>query len=577
MILTLRLAVTLTATLIFGCSTTDGRGLTPPPAKIALQSWLNLQTAVLNAPTGLQRDISQIAATRLPNTGSPEAPNAVATSPRDTLVDLLTHANLPELMSDAAFEKLSMTITGNERPVSQAYPNALADFLTDDTFACREPAFNNYLQRRYPAGYSVNTCATEVPFSVLSAYDDTKTVWVDPKRVSSIHLLFASKSNNMASRFGHVALRLIVCPTAESTPEACDSNLPEHLALGFRAHIDELALDTLKALSGDYRAYLFANRFMDVYEEYAIGEFREIYSIPLKLDNIQREQIVRQLAEIHWRFSGPYSFFSRNCASLLQNALSILWPEFAENELLKISYLRPDSLFEAVRVSTLAEGEKVADLEKAERDGYFFSSTRQFYDAALSQVAAAMKSSQFNSIEGYLEINPVQRRQNWTNGSDFALRITKEQHLREAQILLEEYAAIRSLRMLMVEATKHLEQQNFLVNAEKDRQQLSPEQSRIFDECLLAPLRNLSNPIQRRDSIPAQADLSDNVQGKSYVCRSENGRRMLHEAIEKLGVVNSTQWQHLKGISSYWVESIANIKTLKQQGIPAQSAAQVGS
>jgi len=117
---------------------------------------------------------------------------------------------------------------------------------------------------------------------------------------------------------------------------------------------------------------------MDVYEEYSIGEFREIYSVPLRLDDARRELMVRELADIHWRYSGEYNFLTSNCTTMLQNALRTTWPEYALNDSLTGNYLRPDSLFEEIKPSVLFAGEKLASLDAAEREGHYFSSSRQF-------------------------------------------------------------------------------------------------------------------------------------------------------------------------------------------------------
>jgi hypothetical protein len=398
---------------------------------------------------------------------------------------------------------------------------------------------------------------------VHTRYNGAQNIWINPNRVKSIHLLFASQSESLASRFGHVALRLVVCPEGKTTAAECDENLSEHLVLGFRAHIDEFSLNTFKALNGDYRAYLFANRFMDVYEEYAIDEFRAVHSLPLRLDDGQRELMVRGLADIHWRYGGRYSFFTSNCATMMQNALRVLWPEFATNAAISSDYLRPDRLFEAVRNTPMADSDKLASLETAERDGFYFSSTRQFYDLALNEVRDAMAKPGFSDIGSYLKTDPVKRRQDRDADRQFSARLAADRHLREAQIMLEEYAVLRSERLFLIEGTGYFEEQDFLTRADQILIGLDAEHGRVFNDCLLTPIRQHTRPILRLKGIPDREELPQ-VAIKAASCQAPEARKLMHEAIAAIKNANSEQWQRLHEISRYCAESITNLNSLKQ-------------
>jgi hypothetical protein len=558
-----RIAVILIAILLIGCSSTTRKAASGESAPISIRSWQQLQTALRDAPVELRNAITQAGEARLQHVD--QAVSLKATEFQEShalLLDILTHSGNQVLLKDAEFEGLHDVVIGETRQ-QQPYAAALADYLMQPDFGCQQPIYAAYFQRRYATGHAVNPCSTAVPFSVLTRHDGAQTTWLDPKRVRSIHLLFAGKSGSMASRFGHVALRLVVCPEGKSTDAECDANLFEHVVLGFQAHIDELSLNTLKALNGDYKAYLFANQFMDVYEEYAIGEFREVYSLPLRLDDAQRELMVRELADIHWRYAGKYTFFTRNCATMMQDSLRKTWPDFALNTKLKGDYLRPDSLFEAIKSSPLADGDKLTSLDVAEREGYFFSSTRLFYDRALNEVRAAILKPAFTDLESYLQINPVERRHSRTEDIKFSDRLAEDQHLHEAQIMLEEYAILRSMRELKIEAAKYFEQQNFLARAGSILSQMDTEHAKVFDECLLTPFKQYTSPIKRLNGIPDKSGIHEESHLES-ICQSTRSKELLHEAISGIKDAKSDQWQRLIEISQYWVESIANLNLLKQ-------------
>ncbi len=556
-----RLVIALAALLLAACAVPPG----PPPVTqdarpLSPQAWQSLQSALRDAPAQLQQALAVQARSQLTaQTSRTEA--ASAASAPGVLFDLLVHADQPALLPDEAFQGLSEVVSGNKRP-PHAYATALTDYLLDPDFACRQPLYAGYFQRRYAGASGAVSCRRPAPFSVLTRYQGAQVTWLDPRRVQAIHLLFAGQSGEMASRFGHVALRLVVCPEGNDAPEACDANLFEHLVLGFQAHIDDFSLNTLKALAGDYQAYLFANPFMDVYEQYAIGEFREVYSLPLKLDPAQREGMVHELADIHWRYAGRYNFFTRNCATILQDALRQSWQTYASDAQLQDTYLRPDRLFEALRRSALADGRMLDDLDLAERTGHYFSSTRIFYERALAQVRAAMQQPEFTDLDAYLKITPVRRGASMKADAQFAARLASNAHLREAQIMLEEYAVLRSMRALMMEAARYFDQQDLLARSASLRQQLDSAQARVLDDCLLTPIRQQIRPLHRLGGVPARADLLDAAPRASH-CESTESRTLLLETLARIGDPDSEQWQQLVALSRYSGDSIKNINDLK--------------
>ena len=557
-------AFVLIATLLAGCVATRNQVSSEKPNPISMHSWQLLQSALKDSPAELRSPIAEEAEARLQN--FPEAEPVTVTEsqkPQALLFDILMHTRNQHLLPDAEFARLHSVVSGENQPLQQAYAAALTGYLMHADFSCQQPIYARYFTRHFASERGIEPCRAEVPFSMHSQSDGTSTFWLDPKRVSAIHLIFASKSDSMASRFGHVAVRLVVCPEGKASAAVCDANLAEHVVLGFRAHIDELSLNTLKALNGEYRAYLFANHFMDVYQEYAIDEFRELYSLPLLLNDTEREAMVRQLADIHWGYAGKYSFFGNNCASMLQQALRVTWPEFTLDSSMKSDFLRPDTLFETIKSSPLADAEKLASLDSAERNGYFFSSTRQFYDRAVAEVSGAMTAPLFKDLDGYLQIYPVKRRQGRAADLPFSALLAVDRHLREANIMLEEYAILRSERLLLIEAAKYLEELAFLPNADKIASQLDSEHAKVFNDCLLAPIRQQARPVRNLNGIPDKADLPV-VSTLALMCQSPQSKKLLREAITGINDAKSEQWQRLNEIAQYCAESIDNLNLLKQ-------------
>lgn len=555
-------AVILAAMFLVGCASPANQSTLREPPQVSMDGWRELQSGLENAPVELHRAITQEAESRFKYPDKTEPPIATGTQELPTiLTDILTHTSNPALLPDAEFERMRNVVADARQELRQSYASALTDYLTQSDFSCRQPIYAVYFQGRYAAGGAAKSCGDEVPFSVINQFEGAKIVWLNPKHVRSIHLLFASKSNSMASRFGHLALRLVVCPEGKTAREECAVNLQEHLVLGFQANIDEFSLNTLKALQGEYKAYLFANKFIDVYQDYAIDEFRDVYSLPLRLNDAQRELMVRELSDIHWRYSGEYRFFSNNCATMMQNALRALWPEFASDGKMRADFLRPDSLFEAIKSTSLVDSGKLASLDEAEREGNYFSSTKPFYEHALRYVMSGMDKPHFTDIDGYLQIDPITRRLARDEDKLFLARLSADNHLREAQIMLEELAIMRSGRMMMIEGAKYMEQQDFLANAGTILAQMDSEHAKVFNDCLLTPLRQHTSPIKRLNGIPGKTDNLD-VAGQIQSCQTSRSRILLREAIEGFQDDQSSQWKQLNEISRYWSGSITNVQLL---------------
>lgn len=464
---------------------------------------------------------------------------------------------------DDGFSSVATVVVGDSAPTQQAYIDAMEGYREDPAYACRHPLYAAYFKKQGIPGRAELPCVDNVPFVIQTPDEGAKVVWVNPARVRSVHLLFASKSPSLASQFGHVALRLVVCPESDSSAQACDANLAEHLVLSFQAHIDDYTLDTLKALRGDYQAHLFASRFMDTYEQYAIGEFREVYSLPLRIESEQRAALVRDLADVHWRFSGNYNFFTRNCATLLQDTLRVAWPDFANDELMKQRYLRPDEMFAALRASPLADGAAVASQTSAERDGYYFSSTRPFYEQALQHVRQRTQDPDFSSLEDYIGLLPIRRREAMASPV-YVKALADNPRTLEAQLMLEEYAVLHSERVLMGQAAQYLEEQDFLARSQSLRARLDEKQMEVFDKCLLQPLRQRSQPPRRLTGIPSTNDEFSDIAGASKLCTSEQSRKLLVDTIAAIEDKNSLQWQQLNRLARYRADSIENIVFLKQ-------------
>lgn len=463
------------------------------------------------------------------------------------------------LHPDGRFEAIAAVVEQQGRDSASLYAEKLTRFLLDENFACSVPTYQRYFEQRYPSHSSTKRCTGDLPLSLISRNGEEEIVWLDPKRVSAIHLLFAGNDEGMVSRFGHVLLRLVVCPEHDRSAEACDSNLYEHITLGYRAHIDELNINTLKGLMGDYQAYLFAEEFMSSYRQYTINEFRNLYSLPLKLSERERIDLVSALAEIHWSFSGEYKFLTKNCATLLQDALRAVWPAYMENEELAAeTYLRPDSFFQAMREQNLSTPDVLENLELAEMLGYFFSSTEAIYTKALNQVRSEMTQAHFESLDDYRALSPIKRYENIQHDAVYLQKLKEDEVLLGAQSLIEEYGAIKS-RSTMSAYMADFFENNDMEKVELYLSEVLPKhEHRVFTECVLKPVYSLIRPKKRQKGIPTSNDLIDH-QISEFDCKSDQNWDALHHINQHLENVDPSRWQPVNVAMFYWLESLNNV------------------
>lgn len=482
--------------------------------------------------------------------------------PKALLHEILLITDTAQLVANDKFVSLVGVVIGEPSDVEKYFNDAFINYFLDPTFACKQPIFTNYFNHRYAAFTAPINCESEaVPFSKMTQYGEEQIIWIDPRRISSIHLLFAGNSEQLASRFGHVALRLIVCPEKSSSDDECKVNLREHIVLGFQAHIDDYSINTLKGLMGTYNAYLFAYPFMDAYENYAINEFREIFSLPLVMDNDTREYMIRGLSEIHWRYKGDYKFFTKNCATLLQNAFRQIWPEYAQ--ILPDNSMRPDTFFQVMQNNKLTDADKLFPLEYAESNGYHFASTKQYYDAAFNYVLKEMSSPLFGNLASYLAIPPVERRNNMLKDTTYLDRLRSDKKLLDAQFMMEEYAVINSERLMMIAAAGYLEEQNFTERYKEIELELDEKQKKVFRRCIVEPIKQRMQPIRRSDGIPFN-ELFEKAEVAKAFCYSQENRGIFLDAMLTIKGAKSENWYTLNAMTRYWSESIANVLFLEK-------------
>jgi hypothetical protein len=457
----------------------------------------------------------------------------------------LALARTKELKPDARYLDLHTLFGALNSDPSHEFANLLAALLTDENFNCRFPGYAQYFSSRFEVeGHK--SCSEAVPFRTVAG-DKQEVVWINPNNVSEVHLVLAGKGKTFASRFGHIGLRLIVCPEGgPKNSESCDLNVQQHLVLSYRAHIDDFQISNLKGLMGSYDAYLFAHDFIDTYRQYAIGEFREIKSAPLNVSAAERVSLIRAMSQVHWGFSGQYKFFTNNCANLMQRALSTLIPRFKVGDLAE-EFWRPDRYFAGIMATDFVNSELLDNLSTAEEGGYYFPSTRPIYEEAFQNLSKLEENFPYASIDEYLKTHPRRKALQLTRSESYKDALIADPRLLESQVLLDGLSLLETERRLLGAFANFIDRSEIQKMESQMKNLLSPAAYERTKQCLITPIMRALKPVgQASSGIPVNGKV---LKESLDVCESESSFYKHVDELVAAGIMHGKSWEVVKKYS----------------------------
>lgn len=468
-----------------------------------------------------------------------------------------------ELQADERFFHIQELVSDRHQYSDLPYLSLLRSYLIEDDFVCRFPIYASYFAERYQAKVSFDQCSPTVPFYLFDSSVGGYLVEVDPKKVREIHIVFASEGEGVGSSFGHVSIRLLVCPDVDSSSEECHRNLFEHVFLGYVARIDGFTMSLLKGVFGGYDAHLFGSTFREVYRTNTLLADRDLYSLPLVLDNTQIEQVVRDLSEIHWSYRGNYRFITANCATLLQdllvNALTLEGEAEAELDL-----LRPDSLFNTLKQSDLARGEVLNSLEQAELEGYYFPRNLIYYQQAFAALKQSGADYPYQSIQTYSQSRAIKRLHSLLTNDPLFQILQGNESLLEAQLLLEERELMRLTFNAFRKSAEILVEQKLLEKMIVQTERMpESQQKQLIEQCYIQPLKQITMDIPRYKGIPNLSQLATYRYDDSIKCNSLQAQNAVFQTVNSLVPNNNSLMNELKFLEQEMVQTLDNIKMLE--------------
>nr|WP_288358921.1 DUF4105 domain-containing protein [uncultured Pseudomonas sp.] len=311
-------------------------------------------------------------------------------------------------------------------------------FLLDPEYACRRPSLARFFSEHFGWAPARQTpCGNG--YAYLNAgrdFDKQALANLDPERVYEVDYLLAEANQNMASRWGHSMLRLVICAPGRPRGPDCRLDLDQHLVLSYRAFVNDVQLSSWDGLTGAYPSRLFVLPLAQVIEEYTKVELRSLASVPLKLSRERLEQLVARAVEQHWSYDGDYFFVSNNCAV---ETLKLLRSGTADPRLQTLDSITPIGLLEVLEARDLADGSVLNDSREALRLGYRFDSFRDRYQAMFKVLQQRLPIRQ-QRVEDWLE-QPSEQRRQWFEQADLrasAAMLLLEQAAMRRQLLLSQ-------------------------------------------------------------------------------------------------------------------------------------------
>ncbi|NDD92607.1 DUF4105 domain-containing protein, partial [bacterium] len=320
-------------------------------------------------------------------------------------------------------------------------------FVLDPEFACRRPAVHAFYAQHF--GYDPHpsrTCKPQTTLTLASEFGSGKVNVADinPDRVYEIHALFAGRGPQVMSKWGHSLYRIVVCaPDRKQVGPECLNDITHHVAISFRANVSDASISYLKGLSGDYPSLLFAQSLLSVIEEYNKNEFRELTSLPLRLNQQEKNFFLYRTLEAFWEYGGRYKFITNNCAT---EALNFLKGTLGETRLNSAHPLSPLGLHKTLQKLGVVDATVLQNPQQAAEKGYFYGSKKPEVEMAFAgvQKSATLQGVAFpKDVDQYLEKTSAEQRRLWFTTLEPSRGETRQVQASRF-FLLESYVARRA-------------------------------------------------------------------------------------------------------------------------------------
>lgn len=283
-------------------------------------------------------------------------------------------------------------------------------YLMDQNYGCKRLNLNDFFNEFYSLNLNKEKECSNTYSVVLNQKNILKTTdllrEIDIDRIYQIHYLFAGKGKEKMSKWGHSMFRLVICAPGKEVGPGCLQDIKEHIVISFRADIDELKMSYLKGITGAYKSQMFLMNLMEVIDEYTVGEFRDVTSLPIHLSRAQIKSFTHSALELFWSYKGKYYFFTNNCATEAMNLLRSAYPDSTMMQ--KKNILTPLSLYNFLLKQNLVDSSILDNKEEAIYKGYLFEGVTKQLQTSL-EYFVKLKKNVADNLEELEKISGEER------------------------------------------------------------------------------------------------------------------------------------------------------------------------
>lgn len=259
--------------------------------------------------------------------------------------------------------------------VEDSFAVNLEYFLLDPNYQCMRPTLAKYFEETFNhQPFSKTECEVNREVTIINQSSSSNPVIqenLSPDRLYQVQYLFASKGERMSSRWGHSLFKLVFCaPHREEVGPDCLYDRAYHIVLSFRANVEDIQVNYLDGLRGEYDSIMLIQPLIDVIDEYNKGEFRDLISLPINMTAKERKRFLDKALEIYWSYKGQYYFISNNCATEALNLMKMAMPNNFDLQYANI--VSPRALYRRFQRSGIFDGSVIEDLDEARDKGYYF-------------------------------------------------------------------------------------------------------------------------------------------------------------------------------------------------------------
>lgn len=271
----------------------------------------------------------------------------------------------------------------------EAFAVNLEFFLMDPEYKCRRPTGYQFLSThfKYQPHKNFDCKKGQNVLTTINSSEIMGHVYepIDASRIAAVHYLLAGDGESMMSQWGHSMIRLVICaPHRNVIDQECLKDTVYHRVVSYRAGVTDLAISSMKGITGGYPSRLYILPFLNVINEYTQLELRELYSYPIQFNRDQIHNFSQRVLEQNWTYRGQYFFTTNNCATETFNLIRHVIPENLKFSELVIN--TPKGVRDALIRAGLSQ--EIPDHLKLQNGPYYWPSKKNQFQKFVNQVSS---------------------------------------------------------------------------------------------------------------------------------------------------------------------------------------------